>query len=103
MKKLSKQVKAAIKTGHTLEDVFALMLEENLWLLDAGSTALYTVNSFESIAKYIKDSKPKSAAEQEASEKINALAEKMIFFTTYYFIVSSLIALQIWILLEAFK
>lgn len=47
MKKLSKNVKSAIKTGHTIEDVFALMLEENLGLLDAGKSNLYTTDSFE--------------------------------------------------------
>lgn len=102
MKKLSKQVKSAIKTGHTIEDIFALMLEENLGLLDAGQINLYTTSSFEQIANHIKECKPKSAAEQEASEKRYALTEKMIFFTTYYFIVSSFLALQIWILLQAF-
>lgn len=102
MKKLSKNVKSAIRTGHTIEDVFALMLEENLWLLDAGETNLYTTASFEWIARHIKEAKPKSAAVQEASEKRDALAEKTIFFTTYYFIVSSLLALQIWVLLQVF-
>jgi hypothetical protein len=97
MKKLSKNVKSAIKTGNTLEDVFALMLEENVGLLENKQLNLYTTNDFNAIAQYIKESKPKSAAEQEASEKREALGDKMIFFTTYYFIVSSLIAFQIWI------
>ena len=102
-KKLSKKVQQTITSGHTIQDVLALMIEENIGLLRNWKTNnLYSTDSFNLVVTLIKETnkemQPKSAEQKVEDLKI----DKVIHRFGLYALVSSFLIAQVRVVLHIF-